>query len=390
MATRHWLGTETLADTETPVKTPVTITKTPSHTILQMPYMARFSMFSEKLSEFPFIRDLMVLSRKVFFGRLEVHNDASEFLPYLREYIRTEKIDCILVTLNPFVQAWVGYRLSKEFSMPLVVDFRDLWSNKYLSSSSKKTVSEKINYYISRFYMRRWLKKASLISAVTNGVLDHVRLVAPQKSTVVAANGFEKDLFQNITTYENKRKFIFSVVGSLYPHQEFDVLIQGMRKFLSDKKSDEISVEFVGVNQFPEVAQMLEKSIPKEFTSFISRVPRKDALRKMASSDVLFYIGWKGYKGIASGKIYEYLAAKRNILIAPNDNDELERILTYTNAGKLADSPEEFAQIMNEWYAEWKENGFLKYYGKEALINEFTRENQASILVGEVKKLLEK
>ena len=86
--------------------------------------------------------------------------------------------------------------------------------------------------------------------------------------------------------------------------------------------------------------------------------------------------GWKGWKGIYSGKIFEYLGAKKNILIAPNDGDVLEKLINYTNSGKLANTPQEMTAILSNWYSQWKRHE-IEYHGIDKRINEFTRESQA-------------
>ena len=107
----------------------------------------------------------------------------------------------------------------------------------------------------------------------------------------------------------------------------------------------------------------------------------------MNRSDVLFHAGWRNYRGIASGKVFEYMGARKNVLIAPGDKDIMEELVTSTGVGKVANSPEEFAQAMNEWYEEWCRNGRLKWHGDMSKIMNYSRENQARILAEEILKI---
>jgi hypothetical protein len=53
----------------------------------------------------------------------------------------------------------------------------------------------------------------------------------------------------------------------------------------------------------------------------------------------------------------------------------------------VADSPEQFAAIMDTWFAEWKENGTVEYGGIDEKIRVYTREKQAEKLASAILSL---
>ena len=132
---------------------------------------------------------------------------------------------------------------------------------------------------------------------------------------------------------------------------------------------------------------LIENNLPAEITKVTDRVPRYQAIRKTLESHVLFHGGWRGFRGMASGKIYEYLGAGRNILIAPNDYDVIEQIIKDTGTGKFADTPAEFAKVLNDWFEEWKTTGKLAFAGKPEKIKNYTREKQAENLARTILSL---
>jgi hypothetical protein len=218
---------------------------------------------------------------------------------------------------------------------------------------------------------------------------DEVKRLAPHAKSLVITNGFERELFaqasQNFPPPTNK--FNFSVIGTLKPNQDLSVMLDGLKLFLTDKNLADIELNFVGTTEFKDVAELIEKSLPPACTRVSDRIPRESAIEHMCRSHVLFYAGWRGHRGIASGKIYEYLGARRNILIAPNDKDVLEKIIAETGAGKIADSAQELADILNAWFVEWQSTGKLEYGGIAEQIENYTRERQAKILAAEILKL---
>ena len=91
-------------------------------------------------------------------------------------------------------------------------------------------------------------------------------------------------------------------------------------------------------------------------------------------------MGWKGYTGILSGKIFDYLGVKRPILLAPSDNDVIEQLLKYTQAGFVANEPHEVAEKLEELYIKWVKKHVVEYKGIDMKVKEFTRESQAKKL----------
>ncbi len=389
IATRDWDGTEQGFEPETITSRPFTVEENETHTVLRIPYKARASQVASKLSRIPLAKNVFVGLRHLI-GLGKITNNSAEFEPHLVKYLDRNPVDCIIVTVDPFGQIRLGYKLSKKFSVPLIIDFRDLWTNETLNPNSKRILKDKILSFFDRTYISKRLKSTILVTTVSKGLLGELqKMLTKSTRAIVVANGFEQTLLNDLSGDPRRNsRFTFSVIGTLYPQQDFNCMLRGLNLFLSDKDLTEISLNFVGAAMLEPTRIQLSNALPRECTSITERIPRSLALEKMVMSDVLSYIGWKGYKGIVTGKIFEYLAAKRNILIAPNDHDEMERILMETRAGKLADTPEEFAEILNEWFYEWKASGHLKYHGDEEKINFYTREKQAEIFAKEILKVI--
>jgi len=82
-------------------------------------------------------------------------------------------------------------------------------------------------------------------------------------------------------------------------------------------------------------------------------------------------------KGIYTGKVFEYLGARRPILVIPRTEGVLDELMEETGAGVAASSEEELIMLLAKWYDEFLTTGSLKYRGKEEAISKYTREQQA-------------
>ncbi len=391
IVTRHWTGDEnSTAGYESENLDPPEEIETEAYTLIKLPYRAQLdSRFHRALLKTRPTK-LVLYAFLYLFGTINPKcNTFPAFYDFLRGYLRDNPIDYILVTVFPMNTIKLGSRLAMEFNIPFIVDFRDLWDNSQLSANYRPALPERIQNFFYEFYLRRWLRKVRLISMVSEPLGDEIKKIAPDVPRIVVTNGYESSLFGGPVseTIPPKHTFEFSVIGTLEPKLDLSILLEGLRLFLRDKDHSQIRLNFIGADVFPEIGDILRKELPPEITVATGRIARDEAIRRMLRSHVLFHAGWHGYRGMASGKIYEYLGARRNVLIAPNDHDVMERMITETNAGKLADTPEQFAAIMNDWFEEWKANGTLRYRGDGSKIEAYTRENQAEKLAREILSL---
>ena len=232
------------------------------------------------------------------------------------------------------------------------------------------------------------MKQIDIVTTASESISEKFEKVHGCKNVTTIYNGYEADLFTGIADQEVNNVFDVSMIGALYTYQDIDFMLDGLTMFLdTHRKAQNIMINFIGLEYHPEVANQVKNKL-KDFESMIRitpRLKRSTALSVMKNSEILFYVGWKGWKGIYSGKIFEYLGAQKNILIAPNDHDVLEKLMNNTGAGKLANTSEEMNTILTDWYNEWQQNGKLKYNGIAERIVKFTRESQGAKLLELIK-----
>jgi hypothetical protein len=376
---RHWRGGEKIWDDYLTDDTrPITEGREDRYTLIQLPYDGRKYKFGKRLGPFGY-RGFLLGSALT--GVFQPDADAfATFYETARAQIMRQRFDYLFVTSPPFNIVKLGYKLSKEFNIPLIVDLRDLWSNKLLSiDNSVHSFRDKVLHALLEAYAKKWLNEAKLISVVSPQMAIEVKRLLPSAKTIVVTNGFEGSLFASDKTAKNS-KFTFSAVGTLYPQQDLSIMIDGLGQFLSGKNLEKIQLNFIGTGVIAEMSQRIKDALPEKCTRVTERLPHCQAVQAMVESDVLFYAGWKGYRGVTSGKIFEYLASGRNILIAPGDKDVIDALLRETGAGKTAHSTSEFVQIMNEWYEEWQSLGTLNYQGITKKIARYSRDKQAAYL----------
>jgi glycosyltransferase involved in cell wall biosynthesis len=315
-------------------------------------------------------------------GILHPETDAYHaFCKYADNYIQKNPVDFVIVSSPPLNIIKLGHDLKKKHKIRFIADFRDSFNNRLMQQGHKLSLKERAEAIFFRWHIRRWLRNADGVTSVSKAVLDTINKKFTQPTALVM-NGFEKDLFNDINVADDSEKFRISMVGNLYPQQDIAFMARGIKAFLDKVRPTNLVVQFIGIKWKSNVVKEIRKYIPDEYLYFSDRVARTEAVSIMRNSQVLLQVGWKGYLGFCPGKVFEYMAAKKNILIAPADGDLTDRIIKETGTGYSAKSLEEVSAYLEKLYSEWKQTGEISYNGNPSLIHQYTRENQNLILSG--------
>jgi glycosyltransferase involved in cell wall biosynthesis len=229
------------------------------------------------------------------------------------------------------------------------------------------------------------MKNASRVLVITPSFRD-VLSKSFEGSIDVIYNGYEGYLFEQAAT-QRSNKFIFSVIGSVYPEQDMSVMLEGLKLFLQNKTHDKIQLRFIGLNVIPSISQHVKKELPSDFLYVSDRVSKEEAINETKMATVLSYPGWLGTKGIISTKIFDYIASGNPILIAPGDKDIIDDLLVKTNTGESVFSAQSFADVLNKWYGLWEKNQDILTNRNSEEVQFYSRENQAMALADIINNL---
>jgi hypothetical protein len=306
-------------------------------------------------------------------------------LSYCEKLFTKWKPDLIICSTPPLSLLKLCYILNKKYSIAFLTDFRDFENQIVLNKSTKLKSKDYILFKLREFYTVKYLKKSILNTAINNQFIAFFKAKNILNFKLIL-NGYKKEHFNNFLNIKNEKFRIISM-GTIYLGQDINVFLDGSKMFLCKNPNSKVSFEFYGImDSDPIKLKIIEKI---NSVKIFNRINHSEAIIRLCESDVLFYPTWVNYNGMYSGKIFEYLGAKRNILIAPSDDDVIEALLKETNAGEVANTPEEVCAYLERKYFEWEKNGFLSYDGIEEKINFYSRENQASILHKEIEKILQ-
>jgi glycosyltransferase involved in cell wall biosynthesis len=308
------------------------------------------------------------------------------FRKKVRHLLKTRDFDAVIITSPPSNILRLTKLIKRNSRAILIADIRDLWNNMMLMQNYTPLLKQKIWDHFYSFYYRRWLRYVDAVTMII-GQFESVLGKLTSKPGYVVYNGFEAALFKGIKK-RNNGQFVFSVIGSLYPEQDLSIMLDGLKGFLSDKDPQIVKVRFIGLSALPEVAKVVQNAVPSSFITTTARVTKEDAVRETVEATVLSYAGWKGVKGIISTKIFDYMASGNPILIAPGDNDIIDRLLKESHTGHSVNTSEEFTNCLNSWYNEWRRTGEVSQQPDWNIVYNYSRENQADYMLSIIDSLI--
>ncbi len=322
-------------------------------------------------------------------GHFHIHtyNSYRSIKSFLWEHLTTTTYDLVLTSFAPFYSARIAYEVHEKFGIPYVVDFRDMHDNRLAADDFVPAPKEKKYIALTEKYLQQWLSKALFIvstsSVWANALAQRLHVKAHR-----ITNGYELPLFEGIEK-QPQQHFTIAHIGTLYEKQDLRPFIGGVQQFIQQHPEHRMKVSFIGLkpNNRDYILSLFEAAGLMDCFEASDRVPREEALQLLKNADVLFYPAWTTTRGTYSGKIFEYLATRNNILIAPNDKDVIEELMATTRAGVVANSAEEVAQQLGTWYAQWQA-GQLHYEGIDEQITYYSREHQAQLLASLINNAL--
>lgn len=263
--------------------------------------------------------------------------------------LEKENIDTVITTSPPHSTQLVGLKLKETLNIKWIADLRDPWTDIYYYKSMLHTKWAKrkdLNY--EKAVIEKSDKLVVVSDSIKQLLINKSNLIQESKIHVIP-NGFDEEDFSVSSTNKNN-KFLLSYVGTITK----DYPLHSIKKSITNLN---INLEFTGKADHP------TKHLLNEIAGFNNHLKHKESINLLLASDMLLLVIPKiaNNKGILTGKLFEYLGARKPILcIGPTDGDAA-KIIQECKAGKTFDYSDE--------------NGIYEFI-ETCMSNEFIFENK--------------
>jgi hypothetical protein len=329
-----------------------------------------------------------------FFGSIIQYIRANYFIPdarkfwiqpsvnFLSNYLEKNHIDAIITTGPPHSMHIIGLELKKKLGIKWISDFRDPWTEiDYFQQLPLTKKATKKHQDLEQVVLR----KSDMVIVVGETMKD--KFLKYTKRIEVLTNGF--DTIETSLTQELDEKFSITHVGLMNSDRNPTILWEVLNEISNTNLNFKNDLRIKLIGKLDDAVIQDLKVFDHNTIETIPYLDHKDVGKYQASSQILLLSinEVPSAKGIITGKIFEYLQAKRPILaIGPEDGDAA-MILKNTNAGTIVGFKNKTAlkATILKLYKDFKEE---KLVVKSINIEQYHRKNITSQLAEVIKKVV--
>lgn len=329
------------------------------------------------------------LARKALsFFELVFQNFFISAIPFSNIYCKAEeiiasdkRIDKVMITANPFVSFFIGYKLKKKFPhIKWIADYRDDWSTTELSG--ERNFLQQVIFKLESANEKKWVATASLVTTISHYYLEKISSFVNRNGKVLL-NGFSEEDFNKVLPLEKQDEFVITYNGTLYSTQAIEIFLEGFKKVVEQYGTKlKFKLNFPGLAFDKTQAERVRSTMKgyERLLNITERIPREKVFELQNQSHAFLMVSHTGIKGIPSSKLYEYLCFKKPIIVCPDDKDIVRDTVNDTELGIVCDSTQEVFEKLSALVDNYIAIEKIQVSGNAEKIMNYSRRNQTKVL----------
>ena len=288
------------------------------------------------------------------------------------ELLESEKFDAIISSAFPYTSHLIAHKLKENYNIPWIADFRDLWTQNHYYNHSvlRKNFEQKLEL--------KTMSNADLLTTVSKPLADNLKKLH-NKRVYDIPNGFDPIIAD--LEMELSSKFNIVYTGSVYNDKmDPDPFFKALSELILEGNinPDDCEVDFFAFDA-DWLRKLVEKNNLESIVKFHGWIERDEVIVKQREAQLLLLLNWNDpeEKGVYTGKIFEYLAAKRPIISIGLYGGVIEDLLNETNAGVNLGTVNEIKNELIKAYSEFKTYNEVKYGGIPDKVDKYSHREMA-------------
>jgi glycosyltransferase involved in cell wall biosynthesis len=293
------------------------------------------------------------------------------------DYIKNNNVDLLFSTSLPFTSHIIANTISKKTGIPWIADFRDLWSDSHYDDNS--TLRKKMD----RLIETKVINNADALTTVSEPLKQQLlrRHSKFNDKVFVIYNGYDPDDYSPPKT-EYSAHFNITFTGRMYDidfqkkGRTPELLFHALAQLNKEKRIDLAKVMVNIYGEYPsDLYELIHKYQLQDSVKCLGSVPFRESFTAQQHATILLLLNWddSDYKGVVTGKIFEYLGARNPILAIPFPNRSVDAILNKTKAGITITDLHSLKSQVSLWYQQYIDKGEVTYTGITREIERFSR-----------------
>ena len=277
----------------------------------------------------------------------------------------------------------ISQALKRKHEVLWVADLRDLWTQ---------------NHYYAYNNVRKWferrleiktLNEADALVTVSEPLAKDLGSLHHETPVFAIPNGFDAD---EVRTAPLTKEFTITYTGQLYQgKRDPELLLKALHEMIveGEIEPNTLKVRFFGPPQYW-LDQAIKKYHLEGIVEQLGMVNREIALVKQRESQILLLLNWNDprERGVYTGKVFEYLAARRPILAIGGPTGAVSELLEETGAGVHVKDVVELKESLRNCYKEYQATGQVCYHGKEERVTRYSHREMARKFAAIMSKIV--
>ena len=291
----------------------------------------------------------------------------------LPEIVSRYGVDAVWATCSPYATHYLADLCARAYGIPWVADFRDVLGQE------RGGLRERLRTRRLVPVEKQLVRSASAVTTVSDGLAALLE-ARHGRTAHVLHNGFDPEDYAGDGARASE-KFVIGYFGAVHSHRDPRPVFAALDRLADgpDVCLDDLRVVFYGPRP-QRVAALASGFRCARLIECHGLVGHAEMVRLMSRASVLLVLACAAGQGVLTGKLFEYLGARRPILAVPSDGDGIDALLDETQAGVSCSSVDEIAERLLAWYREWRTSGRLECRAREAAIGKYSRRRQAGKL----------
>ena len=245
----------------------------------------------------------------------------SHAVPAALEAIERNPVDIIFATAPPYTDFLIGCELKKRTGLPLVVDYRDAWLENPLHFYPTP-----LHRALHRRKEQQVLRRSDRIISINRPIKERILQGYPflsHNDVTILSQGFDQADFEHVHRAprpHNPLRFLYA--GTFYYNRTPEPFLRALRQILDDKPelAGSIEAHFAGSTRAEDL-QLVDKLGLASSVTMHGYLSHRETIQQLVDADVLWMtIGYgRGEDMMSTGKLYEYLGARKPILACVPD-----------------------------------------------------------------------
>ncbi len=299
------------------------------------------------------------------------------------ELIAKENIITVIISSPPHSSQLIGLKLKKKFPrLNWVADMRDPWTDiYYYNDMLPSAIAKQYDKNLEIKVLETADKVVVVSSPIKNGLLNKSDKLNENKFFVIP-NGFDEDDFK-IKVSSSLHEFRIVYTGTMAESYEPKTFFKAFKYIIDRHIGINFKIYLVG-GCSPGIVNTIHSMNLQNHVAFIEYVEHAKAIEYMLSCTMLLLLIPKvaDNKGILTGKLFEYLAARKPILCLGPPDGEAAAIINECGGGKTIEHNNEhdIELYIEELISQWKLNHDLSVLNNNYL--KYSRKNLTKQLAG--------